>query len=57
MPVYDYLCQTCGHEFQVVESISEHEEHGTNLPECPECEGTKLKRVLSGAFVKTGKKS
>ena len=57
MPVYDYLCQTCGHEFQVVESISEHEEHTTNAPECPECEGKRLKRVLSGAFVKTGKKS
>lgn len=54
MPVYDYQCRTCGHEFQVVEMISAHEKH---RPKCPKCKSTKVERVLTGAFVKTGKKS
>jgi putative FmdB family regulatory protein len=54
MPIYDYVCHACGHEFQLVERISEHEK---TKPRCPECKSTKVERVLTGAFVKTGKKS
>ena len=57
MPVYDYRCLACEHEFQVVESISEHEAHATSATKCPECSSDEVKRVLLGAFVKTGKKS
>ena len=54
MPVYDYACTACGHEFQVVERITEHEKarHA-----CPKCKSAKVERVFTGAFVKTGKKS
>lgn len=55
MPIYDYLCRKCGEEFQEIERISEHTTHGN--PKCPECKSTKTERVLTGAFVKTGKKS
>jgi len=54
MPIYDYMCLECGHEFQRVERISEHEQTD---PRCPKCESAKVERVLTGAFVKTGKKS
>jgi putative FmdB family regulatory protein len=57
MPVYDYECRTCGGEFQVVESISKHEVPERTPPKCPECESDDVRRVLTGAFVKTGKKS
>jgi len=54
MPVYDYECRKCGHEFQVVEPISEHEKA---QPKCRVCKSKDVERVLVGAFVKTGKKS
>ena len=54
MPVYDYVCNACGHEFQLIERISEHEQ---TVPKCPVCKSTDVERVLTGAFVKTGKKS
>jgi len=57
MPVYDYECRTCGSGFQVVESISKHEEPARTPPKCPKCESDDVQRVLTGAFVKTGKKS
>ena len=54
MPVYDYVCRTCGHEFQVVERMSDHDK----APHpCPECKSEEVERVLAGVFVKTGKKS
>lgn len=54
MPIYDYVCERCGHEFQVQERISEHER---SKPVCPECESPKVGRVFTPAFVKTGRKS
>lgn len=54
MPVYDYECRKCGHEFQVVENISDHEK---SKPACPECRSDEVRRVFTAAFVKTGKKS
>jgi putative FmdB family regulatory protein len=57
MPVYDYECRMCGGEFQVVESISKHEKSARKLPKCPKCKSDDVRRVLTGAFVKTGKKS
>lgn len=31
MPIYDYLCDTCGHEF---EAFGKHEDTTTACPEC-----------------------
>ena len=54
MPVYDYVCKKCGHEFETIERVSEHEKAPH---ECPECGSKKVERVFAEVFVKTGKKS
>lgn len=54
MPLYDYVCEECGHEFQVSERISDHEKARRK---CPKCKSERVERVFTGAFVKTGKKS
>ncbi|MGI9579288.1 MAG: FmdB family zinc ribbon protein [Microthrixaceae bacterium] len=41
MPLYDYRCRECGHEFEIQQSISEDA-----LTECPECSGD-LRKVFS----------
>lgn len=42
MPNYDYLCQTCGHRFEVFQSMND-----AKLTDCPQesCDGT-VKRLL-----------
>lgn len=55
MPMYDYTCRECGHEFQTVERMSEHEKKKTH--KCPKCDSKKVERVFAGAFVQTSKKS
>ena len=54
MPIYDYRCQACRRSFQVVQTISAHEKA---RPKCPKCKSSKVERVLTGAFVKTSRKS
>lgn len=53
MPNYDYRCQTCGHTFEVFQSMND-----PKLEDCPQegCEG-KVKRLLgtgSGVIFKGG---
>ena len=40
MPLYEYACQTCETQFEVLVRASE-------TPECPACHGTALERRLS----------
>jgi putative FmdB family regulatory protein len=40
MPLYEYACQTCDTEFEVLVRASE-------APECPACHGTALERQFS----------
>ena len=54
MPVYDYRCDECGSDFVVIESLQEHE---TAKPVCPDCSSPKVRRVITGVQVQTGKKS
>ncbi len=45
MPIYDYVCESCGHVMEVV--------HGINAPgptECPECGGTLAKAFAPPAI-------
>jgi putative FmdB family regulatory protein len=56
MPVYDYHCKKCGHDFIVIETLGEHEEHLEVLPKCPECKSEDTERVITGVHVQTGKK-
>ena len=41
MPTYDYICDSCGHEFEAFEPI-------TSQPrtDCPECKVPKLRRKI-----------
>ncbi|HET9481245.1 MAG TPA: zinc ribbon domain-containing protein, partial [Candidatus Polarisedimenticolia bacterium] len=39
MPLFDFLCDSCGHRFE--ELVSEGE-----VPPCPECGGAKAERLL-----------
>jgi putative FmdB family regulatory protein len=40
MPLYDFRCKTCNHEFEaLVRSV--------DVPECPMCHGHDLQRLLS----------
>jgi len=42
MPTYEYECKSCGHTFEVFQSMSE-----TPLSDCPQC-GKELRRLING---------
>jgi putative FmdB family regulatory protein len=47
MPTYDYLCDACGHKFELFQSISEPVQK-----KCPECKKPKLRRLFgTGAAI------
>ena len=54
MPTYEYRCESCGHEFTEVLSISEHDTHKAK---CPKCRSEQVAHVLSAVSVKTSRKS
>ena len=47
MPTYDYLCDACGHKFELFQSISDPLQR-----KCPQCKKLKLRRLFgTGAAV------
>ena len=47
MPTYDYVCDACGHEFELFQSITESVKRT-----CPKCKKLKLRRLFgTGAAV------
>ena len=44
MPIYAYRCESCGHEAEVLQKISE-----VPLVDCPECGKTGMKKLISAA--------
>ena len=42
MPVYEYACEKCKHEFEVEQRISEDP-----VKTCPKCRARKVKRLIS----------
>lgn len=42
MPIYEFVCQECGDEFEVIQSFSD-----SSTPACPNCQGTQVQRRLS----------
>jgi putative FmdB family regulatory protein len=47
MPTYDYLCDGCGHKFELFQSISDPVQR-----KCPQCKKTKLRRLFgTGAAI------
>ncbi|NNF99567.1 MAG: zinc ribbon domain-containing protein [Desulfobacteraceae bacterium] len=49
MPIYEYHCEECGKDFEYLV-------FGSDCPECPECEGKKVCRLMSacGFISKSG---
>ena len=47
MPTYDYLCDACGHKFELFQSINDPLQR-----KCPECKKLKLRRLFgTGAAI------
>jgi putative FmdB family regulatory protein len=47
MPTYDYVCDNCGHKFELFQSITEGPKK-----KCPECKKSKLRRLFgTGAAI------
>lgn len=43
MPTYEYKCEDCGEQFEVVQKMSEEP-----LKHCPACNKETLKKIISG---------
>lgn len=44
MPIYEYRCESCGHELEAIQKIS-----AAPLTDCPECGKPGLKKMISAA--------
>lgn len=44
MPIYEYRCESCGHELEALQKMSE-----APLTECPKCGASSLKKQVSAA--------
>lgn len=42
MPLYDYKCDACGHQFETMQSMNDDP-----LTRCPECDDNTLKKMVS----------
>lgn len=45
MPIYEYRCSSCGHEFETIQKVG-----ARPLRKCPECTGSLKKLVSRTAF-------
>tara|TARA_B100000768_G_C11037162_1_gene272627 strand:+ start:213 stop:455 length:243 start_codon:yes stop_codon:yes gene_type:complete len=44
MPLYEYRCDTCGHEFEALQKMSDEA-----LVHCPACDEAALRKLVSAA--------
>jgi len=44
MPIYEYQCKSCGHEFETMQKLSDDP-----LKECPACGDLELAKLVSAA--------
>lgn len=44
MPLYEYRCDACGHEFEALQKMNDEA-----LVHCPSCEAPELKKLVSAA--------
>lgn len=50
MPIFEYKCESCGHNFEAIL-------FGAQTPECPKCHTEKLEKQLSTFAVSKGSSS
>jgi len=44
MPIYEYQCGACNHEFEAMQKMSDDK-----LTDCPECNKPELKKLISAS--------
>ena len=44
MPIYEYLCSNCEHEFEAIQKMSDEA-----LTDCPRCHQPQLRKLISAA--------
>ena len=44
MPIYEYRCQSCGHELERIQRMNDE-----YLTDCPDCGAAELRRLVSAA--------
>jgi len=44
MPIYEYRCESCGHEHEAMQKMSD-----ASLTDCPSCGEAELKKLVSAA--------
>ena len=49
MPIYEYVCDKCGHEFEVTQKMTDKP-----LKKCKECERKLHKKISNTSFVLKG---
>ena len=49
MPLYEYVCRACGHEFEALV-------RDANVPPCPSCSSSNLERLLSDFAVNSAER-
>ena len=54
MPVYEFKCNDCKHEFNLTMSVPDHDKAKV---ECPKCKSTNVVWVPAPFFAVTSKKS
>jgi len=42
MPIYEFVCESCGHEFEQILAFS-----ATKMPNCPSCQSEEVRRQMS----------
>ena len=42
MPIYEYKCSKCGHQFEIIQRFSDNP-----IETCPECEENSVKKLVS----------
>lgn len=48
MPIYEYICQGCGYQFEKIVKLDES-------PNCPECDSGELEKQFTVATVSTSR--
>ncbi len=54
MPNYAFECKKCGEQFEIRESVKDHDHH---KEKCPRCSSREIAQRYSGVYLKTSKKS
>lgn len=49
MPIYEYQCQSCGHQLEAIQKFSDDP-----LIDCPACETPQLEKLISASAFRLG---